>query len=292
MHILEYFPVDASQAIFFGLTIGERLLAGAFMGGIGALVCLALASWSHFHFKKADRIHKLMSDTKTTPIGSLKPGPVEIKGKVNSTLPPIPSPWTQKHGVFYQFLVQEYHQGEHSGRWFDYINDRSDDPFLIEVETGSVEISPGEAQFQIKTERSTASGSIMDETENTGEQDRTISNSSWDGVDAPEDLRTLLKTRYGKDTRGLLGNITLKYTESILQNGDEVYVFGEVRQEKGKFVIGTGQMPLIISENGESGVEEEYEQKASDGKSAVKSLLIFAGVLGIILFLIGVFVSS
>ena len=86
------------------------------MGGIGALFWLAWASRAYFHFKKVDRIYKLMSDTKTTPIGSLKPGPVEIKGKVNSTLPPLPSPWTQKHGVFYQFLVQEYAQKASDGK--------------------------------------------------------------------------------------------------------------------------------------------------------------------------------
>jgi hypothetical protein len=56
MHILEYFLVDASQAIFFGFTIGERLLAGALGGGVVALFFLCLAFWSHFHFKKVDRI--------------------------------------------------------------------------------------------------------------------------------------------------------------------------------------------------------------------------------------------
>ena len=43
-------------------------------------------------FKKADRIHKLMADTETTANDSLKPGPVEIRGRVVSTLPPAPSP--------------------------------------------------------------------------------------------------------------------------------------------------------------------------------------------------------
>ena len=122
--------------------------------------------------------------------------------------------------------------GHHSTYWVDYINDRSSDPFLIEDATGSVEIAPREGEFQMNTDFATTSGSFND---------------------APENLRALINTRYGRDTQGLIFNKSLRYKESILKDGDEVYVFGEVRQDQGRFMIGAGEMPLIICENGEAG---------------------------------------
>ncbi len=37
-------------------------------------------------YKKAKKIHQLMLDTKTTPIGSLKLGLVEVRGRVSSSM--------------------------------------------------------------------------------------------------------------------------------------------------------------------------------------------------------------
>ncbi len=200
-------------------------------------------------YKRAKKIHQLMLDTKTTPIGSLKPGPVEIRGRVSSSVPPAPSPWAQKPCVFYNFHVEERQSRTHNGRtstyWVDRINDRRSDPFQVEDETGSVDIIPGEGEFQINADHSTSSGTFND---------------------APENLRVLLNNRYGQDTQGLIFNKTLRYHESILENGDEIYIFGEVKQKDGKLVIVAGEMPLIISENGEAGGEADYAARASKYK--------------------------
>lgn len=260
--------MDVAQAVFFGVTIGERLLVGVFTTFCFSLPFLGLAFWFRSRYKKADQIHQLMSDTETTPIGSLKPGPVEIRGRIESTLPPAPSPWSQKSCVFYHFLVQQYHSSEHGGRWVDYVNDRSKDPFTIKDDTGSVEIIPGEEQFRINADFATTTGSSNE---------------------APEDLRSLLNTRYGKDTKGLIFQKELRYNESILENGDEVYVFGEVRQGQANFVIGAGQMPLIISENGESGVEEEYASTARWNKLLYCGMLGAAGFFAVVIFCISLF---
>ncbi len=214
-----------------------------------------------------------MVDTETTAIGSLKPGPVEIRGRVVSTLPPAPSPWSQQPCVFYHFHVEEQRSsqsqhGHHSTYWVDYINDRSSDPFLIEDATGSVEIAPKEGEFKMNTDFATTSGSFND---------------------APENLRTLINTRYGRDTQGLIFNKSLRYKESMLENGDEVYVFGEVRQDQGRFIIGAGEMPLIICENGEADGQSEYASKARKNKTLFMVFLIMGGVIAVIFLCIGAF---
>ena len=217
-------------------------------------------------------VHQLMLDTETTSIGSLKPGPVEIRGRVDSSMPPAPSPWAQKPCVFYHFHVeqQKSSSNEHGTTtyWVDYINDRRSDPFQVKDETGAVDIIPGEGEFQINADHFTSSGTFND---------------------APEDLRVLLNNRYGQDTQGLIFNKTLRYHESILENGDEIYIFGEVKQKDGKLVIGAGEMPLIISENGEAGGEANYAARVSKYKLCYYGLFIGGLVISLVFFLIVLF---
>ena len=174
--------------------------------------------------------------------------------------------------VFYHFHVeqQKSSSNEHGTTtyWVDYINDRRSDPFQVEDETGSVDIIPGEGEFQINADHFTSSGTFND---------------------APENLRAMLNSRYGHDTQGLIFNKTLRYHESILENGDEIYVFGEVKQKDGKLVIGAGEMPLIISENGEAGGEANYAARVSKYKLYYYGLLIGGLVVSVVFFLIVLF---
>lgn len=276
MHILVFSVASGLGTPMLGATAGEIviiLLVALFAALVFSRPLFGFSLYFRSKFKKADRIHKLMADTETTAIDSLKPGPVEIRGRVVSTLPPAPSPWSQKPCVFYHFHVEEQRSstdqhGHHSTYWVDYINDRRSDPFHIEDTTGSVEIAPGEGEFQMNTDFATISGSFND---------------------APENLRAMLNTRYGRDTQGLIFNKSLRYKESLLENGDEVYVFGEVRQNQGRSVIGAGEMPLIICENGEAGGEAEYSAKARRYKYWFIGLLIAGGVVALGVLCIGVF---
>ena len=45
--------------------------------------------------------------------------------------------------------------------------------------------------------------------------------------------------------------------------GDTVYVFGEVRSQGDKLFIGSGLMPLIVTEDGEHFIQEEYSKLAT-----------------------------
>ena len=269
---------DTLNILMLGASVGEFIL-NLLVVLVASLIfsgpLLGVGLYFRSKYKKADRIHKLMADTETTAIGSLTPGPVEIRGRVVSTLPPAPSPWSQQPCVFYHFHVEEQRStqsehGHHSTYWVDYINDRSSDSFPIEDGTGSVEIAPKEGEFKMNTDFAATSGSFND---------------------APENLRTLINNRYGRDTQGLIFNKSLRYKESMLENGDEVYVFGEVRQDQGRFIIGAGEMPLIISENGEAAGQSEYASKARKNKTLFMVFLIIGGLIAVVFLCIGIFAA-
>ena len=272
-----------------------RLIAAMIFAGMFGIPFAGIALYFRPKYKKAKKIHQLMLNTETTPIGSIKPGPVEIRGRVSSSMPPAPSPWTQKPCVFYHFNVQQQKYSSHNDItrtvWVDYINDRRSVPFEVEDETGSVDIISGEGEFQINADHFTKSGKFND---------------------APEDLRAMLNTRYGKDTQGLMFNKELRYYESILENGDEIYVFGEVKQKDGKLVIGAGgieqsrdshrsshallkqlrrdaNLPLIISENSQAGGEANYAARVLKYKLYYYGMLIFGLVFSVGVFLLGLF---
>ena len=272
MFLPEFGVSNGLQIFCLGEINSEKLITAMIVACVFGIPVALAGLFFRPKYKKAKKIHQLMLDTETTPIGSLKPGPVEIRGRVDSSMPPAPSPWAQKPCVFYHFHVeqQKSSSSEHGATtyWVDYINDRRSDPFQVEDETGSVDIIPGEGEFQINADHFTSSGTFND---------------------APENLRAMLNSRYGHDTQGLIFNKTLRYHESILENGDEIYVFGEVKQKDGKLVIGAGEMPLIISENGEAGGEANYAARVSKYKLYYYGLLIGGLVVSVVFFLIVLF---
>jgi hypothetical protein len=268
MYFAEFGVSFGLQILCLAAITSEGLIAATIVTVVFGIPLIGIGLYHRPKYKKAKIIHQLMLDTETTAIGSLKPGPVEIRGRVSSSMPPAPSPWAQKPCVFYHFHVEQQRHQENNTYWVDYINDRRSDPFLVEDETGSVDIIPGEGEFEINADHFTRSGMFND---------------------APEDLRAMLSTRYGQDTQGLIFNKTLRYHECILENGDEIYIFGEVKQKDGKLVIGAGEMPLIISENGEASGEANYAAKVSQYRGTYYGFLIFGLVISSLAFLVGLF---
>jgi len=199
-----------------------------------------------FMGKKKHRIHQLMVNTETSDVGALTEGSCEVQGQIDSVGTPLISPWTQQQCVYYDFQVEE-RRSRRSGNttstyWADYITDLQAQPFTVSDQTGSVEINPGEADFRVRTDARERSGF---------------------GDDASSELQTLLRDRYGASTQGWVFNKTLRYSENVMAVGDTVYVFGEVRSQGDKLFIGSGLMPLIVTEDGEHFIQEEYSKLAT-----------------------------
>ena len=195
------------------------------------------------NFDKASEAKKqsiLMSATKATLVENLQNGPAEVAGRVIDKHQFIRSPWNNRRCAYYRFHVEEYSEGsEGGGTWETYFEDAGPMSFVIADETGEIEILAHEGRTDLQLDRQAEFGK-----EN----------------EAPEQLRNLLKDKYGKFTK----NHTLRFREYYLEHGDQVYVFGQASQtDTGRWEMGHGEMPLIVSENGELAIENEIKNTSS-----------------------------
>jgi hypothetical protein len=211
-----------------------------------ALLLFVGAGGCFFMGRKKHHIHQLMVNTETSSVEALTQGPCEVQGQIDSIGSPFISPWTQQRCVYYDFQVEERRSRRRgnttSTYWADYITDLQAQPFTVSDQSGSVEINPGDVDFRVRTDARERSGF---------------------GDDASSELQALLRDRYGASTQGWVFNKTLRYSENVLAVGDTVYVFGEVRRQGDKLFIGSGLMPLIVAEDGEHFIEEEYSKSAT-----------------------------
>jgi hypothetical protein len=205
---------------------------------IMAFLLTSILSWVFYRIAKDKRDrHKLMSTTQTSLVRDLKSGPAEVTGRVIAKDQTLSSPWSNRKCVHYRFHVEE---DSHKG-WLPIINDTSTSSFWVADETGEIEILfnhnvPGEhPEMDLQIDRNSKSGF---------------------GNDASSQLVNLLKSKYGKDTQGRIFNRKLRYTETFLEPGDKVYVFGQAfRTDDEKWVMRHGEMPLIVSQKGELDVQ-------------------------------------
>ena len=161
----------------------------------------------------------------------------------------IRSPWSNRECVYYRFQVDEAVKNG----WCAIIDDTAPSSFLVADETGEIEILVSEGEMDLRVDRQSESGY---------------------GNDAPDQLRNLLTSRYDKDTQGLIFNRTLRHTETYLEPGDKVYVFGQASQaDDGRWVMRHGEMPLIVSERSELDVEMETEKNSKFWPTIVSAII-------------------
>ena len=242
-----------NSSVFFAITELDIICGMIFT------VCSAISTYSFLSAKKAGRHHALMSATQTSLVHDLKIGPAEVAGQATAKAQALNSPWSNRECVYYRFHVEQYRSGEHGGSWHTYIDDTSSSSFLVADETGEIEILVSEGEMDLKMDRNSKSGF---------------------GNDASSQLRYLLKNKYGKDTKGLIFNKTLRYTETFLELGDKIYVFGQASQaDDGRWVMRHGEMPLIVSERGELVVQKETRENSQLGLGTIGSAIIAVGAI-------------
>ena len=220
--------------------------------GCGIILLVSSLVWavSRSDIKKFRDLHALMSATQTSLVRDLKSGPAKVAGRAIAKDHTLISPWSNRDCVYYRFHVEKY-KGGNPGSWHTYIDDTAPSSFLVADETGEIEILlsegqiPGdrwrEGQMDLRFDRNSESGG---------------------GNDASSQLRNLLKSKYEKDTEGLIFNKKLRYTETYLEPDDKVYVFGQASQaDDGRWVMRHGEMPLIVSEKGELDVMVKEEDR-------------------------------
>ena len=217
--------------VFFAITDLDIMCGTIF------LISSILSAVGFIGTKRRRDLHTLMSVTQTSLVRDLKSGPAEVAGRVIAKGQTLRSPWSNRECVCYRFYVEEQ---VNEGVWRSYIDDTPPTSFLVADETGEIEILFSEGQMDLQMDRNSESGLN----------------------DASSQLRNLLKSKYEEDTKGLIFNKSLRYTESYLEPDDKVYVFGQASQaDDGRWVMRHGEMPLIISEKGELDVQTEARKK-------------------------------
>ena len=79
----------------------------------------------------------------------------------------------------------------------------------------------------------------------------------------PADLQRTLSRRYGFSTKGLLFNKGLRYTETVIAEGDRLFVIGDVEtSRRGEPIFVRGELPFIVSDRSEAKVLGHYRTRS------------------------------
>ena len=199
------------------------IIATAFLGG-----GIAAIYGAYRQHVAANRI----SATSTGQISGLTDGYREIKGRIAKGAKKLRSPMAGKQCVYYTFTVTES-GGDNSK---EIISDKKSTRCYLDDGTGTAAIELDEAELVLDVDHHDKSGTF---------------NS------ASPKLEAILK-RYGKSSKGLLFNKELKYEETILEVGDELYVLGPAKMVNGTICFKPirGQS-LIVSDKSERSLLRE-----------------------------------
>ncbi len=182
---------------------------------------------------------KLINDTPTSPVSRIVPGLVEVKGKVRCAGPHVLSPLTRSPCVLFHFHVEEWKQHGKSGSWRTVINDKKEAGCVLTDGSGDVRVNLLEAELLLKPDTHAKSGTFND---------------------ASPELEASL-SQYGRSSQGFIFNKGMKYTETILEEGDAIYVLGTASSHpSGGYQLSKGNSLFIVSDKTEAEVVAHYNK--------------------------------
>lgn len=213
---------------------------------------LGMAGLFSFLAMRARRRAAVLGDTPFSNIDRLKgaPGKVrKIKGRLLAQEDLLRSPLGRRDCIYYQFLVEEqhtrYNNNRHGGPhtyWVSIVDDKQCIAATVEDETGAIEIALEKAEVVVKSAQAKESGLFRD---------------------PPERLRRLLLERYGRSTKGLLFNKSMRYSESVLEDGARIIVVGEVaNSRRGLIFRKHPEVGLVVSDKSDQQLTSHYKMRA------------------------------
>lgn len=218
-------------------------------GGVVLLIAFAFLWWGRSSLMKAKRIE----DTPTTPCRSVADGFVEVKGRVKGGGALLTSPLAKKPCVYFRFHVEEHVQRGKNSYWRTVVDDKQCCGLLIEdASQAAVQVNLMAADLLLKPDAHARTGFMKD---------------------APPELEQTL-AEYGRSSTGLIFNKTMRYVETVLEEGDELYVLGTAQRDPGgRTVIDKGNDLFIVSDQSEEQLTRSFHNKKLGG-------FITGGVLG------------
>ena len=221
-----------------------------------AAVLLAIGGVLVWRGMQAKEKTKVITDTKTSQVARIVPGMVEVKGKVRCAGPHVVSPMTKSPCVLFHFHVEEWKQHGKSGSWRTVINDIKEAGCILSDGSGDVRLNLLEAELLLKPDTHAKSGSFNDAT--------------------PELEASL--AAYGRSSQGFIFNKGMKYTETVLHDGDQIYALGTASSHPaGGYQLSKGNTLFIVSDKTEEEVVAHFNKSGLTG-FIVGGLLAAAGL--------------
>jgi hypothetical protein len=153
--------------------------------------------------------HKLRKALKTTPRIAIAEFPDgghgTIVGRVKLADAGMLAPLTGRRCSYYQAVVERQRSNNNSSSWYQIIFESGGVPFEVDDGSGSRAIvDPRGAKTVLVMDSTTRSGTFDDATE----------------------AEEAFLARYGKESKGLIFNKTLRYKEGVLEEGETIAVLG------------------------------------------------------------------
>jgi molybdopterin converting factor small subunit len=190
------------------------------------------------------RKQQLILETTTTTVSELREGYFQIKGRVRGSAPTLLSPMSNLPCVYYEFLVkQRVHvrvKGESTLKTV--VKDIQGVPCMVEDGTGSAAVELMAADMELY-------------------QDHQDSSKTFKSPSSA--MREMLKQRYQFSTKGAFLNKELFYEETILEEGDEVYVLGQVETAPDGPRFVKGGPAFIVSDFKKEQLGQRYARQAN-----------------------------
>jgi hypothetical protein len=227
-----------------------HIVPGLLIAGVVVLlIAFAFFWWGRSNMLKAKRIE----DTPTTPCRNVTDGFVEVKGRVKGASRLLTSPLAKRPCVYYRFHVEEHVQRGKNSYWRTVVDDKQCCGLLIDDASQSpVCVNLMGADLHLKPDTHARSGFMKD---------------------APPELEVTLR-EYGRSSQGLIFNKSMRYAETILEEGDELYVLGTAQREPGgKVTIDKGNDLFIVSDQSEEQLTRGFHNRKLGG-------FITAGIFG------------
>jgi len=204
--------------------------------------------------------YNLILSTETSGISTLGKGFYEVKGKVSATGGKLSSPYSNKPCVYYRFKVEEHRSSGKSSHWHTLIDDVKHLQYGVTDSGGTALINMEGADIRLNRDDKGRTGFMKENT--------------------PE-LKSAM-TKYSQETKGWLFEKSLRFEETFLCEGDELYVLGEVRDFSGYYpVFSKDKKPLIISDKPE---ESLLKTARVTSQVALFFLLLIPAGLGIYIY--------
>ena len=213
----------------------------ALIGGVIEAIAGVLFFFGHRHRSKGKRI----DDTPTTPIRNVGEGFVEVVGRAQGSRELLASPLSGQACVAYRFVVEEKitrtnSKGESSSHWRTIVTDVQNCGLMVkDASQASIAVNLDAAELVLKTDRHARSGFLND---------------------ASPELEETLRTRYGTSSTGLVFNKTMRYSETLVEEDDELYVLGTAQLQGDALVIDKGNDLFIVSDSAESTLSSRYHR--------------------------------